>query len=231
MKLQLLKWRTWEYPSHSMVGRNLYWGSVYTMDSEECFESGVNVLVGGITQGGWALTHSLANPRHSFKREVEIKLDGKRCSLRKLDYLSFYVGNMEKKFYQKRTAKKIFSKFTRNWGKERVSKLLKEFGIDEDADSYCKQPICSSGKDIWKYSVVLGVLMKKKIFLFPWFSQQNLQEIKDDVVKIGIALKKRNLIVLLPTENDAIFRTTALEYERCILTQVCGERMEREQVN
>lgn len=49
-------------------------------------------------------------------------------------------------------------------------------------------------------------------------------------MKIGEALKRRELILLLPVEQDDILQKTNLEYERCILTQVCGEPMYRERV-
>lgn len=230
MKLQILKLSTWEYPSHSMIGQNLYWGSVYTIDSEECFSEGANVLVGNITKGGWALTHALACLKSKYKKTTNMKIDGENCSLHKMRKISFYVGDCKKKIQKKRTAKEIICKCSSKWEKAHLQQLLKEFGIDESAESFCKEPMCNAGKDIWKYSVVIGVLLKKEIFLFPWVSSGILQEIQEDIVRIGRALKERNLIMLLPVENDSLLRMTDLEYERCVLTQVCGEKMQRERV-
>ena len=58
-----------------MIGQNLYWGSVYTIDSEECFSEGANVLVGNITKGGWALTHALACLKSKYKKTTNMKID------------------------------------------------------------------------------------------------------------------------------------------------------------
>lgn len=232
MKLELIKLNTWVKPSHCMIGENVFWGSVYWIDGGECFGEGVNVLVGDITKGGWSLTYSLAFPQKYLESsdETQIMINGKMCSLRKLEKVSFYVGDCTAPIFLEKTAKELIWECGKKWRKKRLMKLLDEFEIDDAAESFYKIPMRAVGKNIWKYSVILGILLKKRIFLFPWISSPMLEEIQEDIVKIGEALKRRELILLLPVEQDDILQKTNLEYERCILTQVCGEPMYRERV-
>lgn len=228
MELKLAKLDTWESPSHYVIGEKVFWASVYSIDEEECFYEGTNILAGGITEGGWSLTYSLAFPQKCLDASTEVKYNGRRCSLKKLEKLSFYVGDCTTQIFHEKTAKEIIWKCARRWSNKRISKLLEELEIDESAESFCKVPMCDTGKDMWKYSVALGIILRKRIFLFPWIPSVMLEQMKNDIVKIGETLKQRDLMLLLPTGNDDVLRNTTLEYENCKLTRICGKSMERE---
>ncbi len=233
MELKLIGLNTWASPSHCMIGEDVFWGSIYYIDKEECFGEGVNVLVGGITKGGWSLTYSLAFPQKYLEssERVPIMINNKKCSLKKLEKVSFYVGDCTARIFLDKTAKELIFGCAKKWRKKRLMRLLDELEIDTGAECFCKFPMRVAGKNVWKYSVALGILLKKRIFLFPWISSPMLEEIQEDIVNIGKALTRRKLILLLPLEEDDILQKTNLEYERCILTQVCGESMQRERVN
>lgn len=231
MELKLTNLNAYECPSHSMIGENVFWGSGYWIDKEECFRKGANILVGSITIGGWSLTYSLAFPNKYLDTSTQVVINGKKCSLRKLEKLSFYVGDCTSQIFLQKTAEQLIWKQAKRWSRKKVFKLLDELGINESAESFCEAPMCGAGKDIWKYSIVLGILMKKSIFLFPWISSPMLEEIQEDIVRIGKVLKEKEMILLMPVEDDNFLQGTALEYERCRLTRVCGERMQRERVN
>lgn len=230
MELKLTKVNAYVCPSHSMIGENVFWGSGYWIDKEECFREGANILVGSITKGGWSLTYSLAFPNKYLESSTQVVINGKKCSLRKLERLSFYVGDCTSQIFSQKTAEQLIWNQAKRWSREKVLKLLDELGINKSEESFCKLPMCSAGKNIWKYSIALGVLMNKSIFLFPWISSLMLEEIQEDIVRIGKVLKEKEKILLMPVQDDNFLQGTDLEYERCKLTRVCGERMQRERI-
>ncbi len=218
-------------PSHPLVGENVFWGGCYHIENQESFGVGANVLVGDISKGGWALTYALAHPQKHVEKPADISVNGKRCSRRKFGKMTCYVAGCDKSIYTKKTAKEIVNKYTRNSTKKQVQNLLRELGIDEQAESFSNCVMSKSGKDIWKYSVAIGILRGKSVFLFPWFGEPMLRELKTDIVRMGMALAKRGCIMMLPVENDRILQRTTLQYEQCKLTRVCGKGIERKTIH
>ncbi len=218
-------------PSHPLVGENVFWAGCYHIENQESFGVGANVLVGDISKGGWAITYALAHPQKYVEKSADILVNGKRCSRRKFGKMTCYVADCDGGIYAKKTAKEIINKYTRNRMKKQVRSLLAELGIDEQAESFSGCVMSESGKDIWKYSVAIGILRGKSVFLFPWFGEPMLQQMKTDIVRMGMTLAKRGCIMMLPVEHDRILQRTTLQYEQCMLTRICGKEMKRKTIH
>ena len=231
MKLEILKLNASKRPSHYLVGENVFWAGMYWIEEKESFQAGTNILVGNLSEGGWALTYALAMPKKYLDKSSQILVNGKNCSARKLDKLTFYVGDCSTYKHSKKTMKQIISKYEKNFSKVRLEELFHKLGINPNDESFYKKPLYDAGKDIWKYFVLIGILLGKRIFLFPWISSPMLMEMCVDVLKIGEVIKEQDSVLMIPVEDDIKIRESQLEYERCRLTQICGQVMKREKVN
>ena len=167
------------------------------------FTPGAYAFSGQIDNGGWAFTYSLTA---LYEKDVcvygssEFIIDDKFVSLDFLRSKSCYLGCPK----TNQSAKKQFSKIEKN---QKLKKPLEEikqmFGL---TDERFDMPLDMTGNELWRITAALGYAQDKKIFCYPWRTNNQLKAQLYTIQKMANIFANNNCYLFLPVENDALLK-------------------------
>ena len=161
------------------------------------FNPGVNLLVGQIDDGGWALSY-LLDPvidKHIVIDEgSQIELNGKEASLSDVRKISHALGQSNNTQSCQRQIKKAL----KNNPFVSESELFEKFELTKERYN---RKLSQVGNEIWKITAAIGFSQNKKIFCYPWLSNRYLYQVIHSLEIISKIIKENNQILILPCEN------------------------------
>jgi len=180
-----------------------------TPDFSYTFKPGAYALVGQIDHGGWAVSYALApidkKDIYIHKSEDEDRLmfyvDNQEVSLDYLRTLSHHLGfyTLKKSAAYNKSAKKQLAKAIKSGTSQYTLNELKEmFGLTEER---FKRPLHMTGNEAWRITAAVGLAAGKKIFCFPWLTNNYLKPLTYAIEKMAEIIRQDNGILLLPVEN------------------------------
>lgn len=203
MKLELTEANYYYRVKHSHIGKL----SVGYIFSNFTFTSGCNVMKGNYDKGCWTISYAIATcKKFSYKNSNEI-------SIKKLKERSYYIGNIPKNlriFYKINTVEQLI----RRGIKKSKTDLSYEWIVSslQLEPMMLKKSLLDTGKEIWIYSVAIGLANGKKIFCFPWLSNNDLKGQSSQIDMIARIVKKLEFIAILPVESTEIFNKDNSDY-------------------
>ena len=199
MELVVSNYGTYVHPQNDMVGNIIN----ACDDFSYSFTSGVYFLTGEIDIGAWSFAYSLTNDAKKIPVNYSsIVLNGNSVDITELRKQSFHVGQY--KIYGKKTFKYVIEKALKTSKSNcTYNELLKKYDFYfEGAEEWRMN--CVRHK-IWYISPLVGLALKKKIFVFPWLSKKVY--LSDFFQRAYDLLINEDVIVLVPCSEKIQFPT------------------------
>lgn len=176
----------------------------HTPEFSYTFKPGAYALSGQIDNGGWAFTYALT-PRSiddvCIYNTPKFIYDGKYESIDYIRSLSYYLGNYtnEPTCPANFPAEQQFEPLLKSGKVEIPLEQVKErLGLTKERLS---RPLNMTGNEVWRITATIGLAMSKKIFCFPWMTNNQLKPLLYSIKKLSEILKENQCILLLPVEN------------------------------
>jgi len=199
MELILKKYGTYANPQNDMIGNIIDACAEFSYT----FSSGVYFFTGEIDCGAWSFAYSLTS---NDKNDAlcthfhEIILNGKSVDLSEVQKISFNVG--QRKTYCKNTFESVLKQALKNSKSDctvhDICKKFDFFGIDE---WLLNQKMSLVNAKIWYLSAAIGLAENKKIFVFPWLSNQTFTLWNGFLANTIRILNQEDVIVIVPCSD------------------------------
>jgi len=196
---------------------DVYWSSI--REYSYTFTPGAYALVGQIDDGGWALSYSLApikkkdvyinkwvSPDHGIP-ESKFFIDDREVSLAYIQSISHHLGYYNKNKFascNKSARKQLTKAIKKGTSKYSFAELQEMFGLSEGR---IDRPLHMTSREAWRITAAVGLAQGKKIFCFPWKSNNYI--IGGVVYALEILAKiakEEGCILLMPLENDELVK-------------------------
>ena len=166
MELEVRDYSCYAQPQHDMVGH------IKSVCDDFCykFTTGIHFLTGEIDIGAWSFVYSLVNDTKDVHVHYKsLMLNGSPVDLSEVQKQSFHVGQYNS--YGKKAFKSVIAESLKT-SKSSCSynELIEKYGFI-DAPTERWQMDCVNQK-IWFISPLIGLALKKKVFVFPWLSKK-----------------------------------------------------------
>ena len=179
------------------------------------FKSGAYALVGQIDNSGWGISYSLSP---ICKKDVYINrwtkdrindnmniskfyLNDKEVTLKHLQSISCYLGHYvsgKRNLLDSSAKNQLTRAIRKENSKYSMEELKSMFGLTEERFD---RPLYMTGNEVWRITAAVGLANGKRIFCFPWLTNNYLKPLIYAIEKMAEIIKKNDGILLLPVEN------------------------------
>ena len=179
------------YSVHDLLHENLSYD----------FIRGVNMLVGDIDSGNWAVSYLLSMYMHRPKDFVlfdkpAVVANGKPVAFAEISKLSCYMDELNPIFNTKLTPEKLVLRGLKHSHLNYTVNEIKEiFYLD---DERFKRSIKSTGNEFFRMAAAVGFSYGKEVFCFPWLSQMRFRNFHGNISVLLEILEKLNKVVVVP---------------------------------
>ncbi|MDD4414256.1 MAG: hypothetical protein PHR14_06880 [Oscillospiraceae bacterium] len=175
----------------------------HTPEFTYTFKPGVYALTGQIDNGGWAFTYSLTPLNEDdicIYNSPKYLYDGKNVSIDYIRSISYYLGHYTNN--QSVSAKKQLEVLVNSGTVQTSLNEIKDmFGLTEERFD---RPLNMTGNEIWRITAAIGLAQGKKIFCYPWMTNNQLKPLVYATQKLADVFFKNNCILFLPVENSSL---------------------------
>lgn len=189
--------------------KSTVWGSINSTCNSfsYIFQSGVYVLSGDIDSGGWAFSSSLCS-KVSLKNsligtDTKLIFNGMESTIQEIQHLcvdlTYIPTGLCGYFDHKSVRDHILDGLKKNSGELSVNDIISLFDLTLER---VEHPINRQGNELIRANAAIGLACDKKIFCFPWYSEQKIKTIKNSVKLICNVLNHKDVLVFLPLSKN-----------------------------
>jgi|GEM_PF-5863315 len=136
------------------------------------FTSGIYFITGEFDVGAWAFAYSLAEHADTYVNCKSIILNGNPVELADVRMEAFHVGQYA--HYGKESFASVIAKAARESGyMYPYNEMFKNLGWADVNEETARWRMDCVNSKIWYISPLIGLTLKKRIFVFPWLSKIN----------------------------------------------------------
>ena len=177
------------------------------------FKSGIYVIEGECTTGGWALSTILTGREKLMNGQILI--DNEIVSYKELQKCSCYVGEDSglKKWFgimPMSVAEQIEYGIKKGFISDSVEEIKNKFKLSDGR--FDRQMKYFSGER-WRASMAIGYALGKRIYCFPWISGKFIMKLENCFKTCFQPLLESGATIIIPTTNHYVLKNIVDNYE------------------
>lgn len=174
------------------------------------FTPGIYALTGQIDNGGWAFTYALSSScKNDFVlfSKAQYYVDNTPVTLEMLRNITCTLGESKHRYYSKlaflnepcgKYLKKALKRNDSGWTYEELVERL------ELSEGRLRAPFEHTSREGWRISAAIGLAENKKIFCYPWFTNNGFKGMENAVQTTGKLITEKGGVLLIPIENEKL---------------------------
>lgn len=165
------------------------------------FSSGVNMLVGDIDSGIWAVSYILSMYKHLKKMiyyHKSVAVDGKETTFEEITEYCCYLDQTQYPLFssKRKSVRKLIEKGLKISHLEKTAdEIIELFCLDSER---VERPICCVGNERFRAMAAVGYAFGKQVFCFPWLSKKMFEYYTNNILWTLEMLEKLEMIVIVP---------------------------------
>ncbi len=180
------------------------------------FSEGINMLIGEIDSGNWAISYLLSMYRHRPKdfvlfEQPKVAVNDKMISLKEFSKASCYMDKTDPLFSSTKSVKKQI--------KQGLAHSKLDYSYDDiknifELDSQrVERSLNKVGNEIFRAMAAIGLSYNKEVFCFPWLSHKQFEYYHGNLTILLEILEKLGKIVIIPVGMPATETTESMEQQ------------------
>lgn len=165
------------------------------------FSQGINMLIGEIDSGKWAISYLLSMYQHRPEdfvlfNQPTVSLNNKEISLNELSEYSCYMDELDPLFSSANSVREqIKQGLDQNKLNCSFDDIKNLFYLDSER---FERPLNGVGNEIFKAMAAIGFSHKKEVFCFPWLSNTRFESYHEHLTTLLQTLERLEKTVIIP---------------------------------
>ena len=160
-------------------------------------KSGINFIEGGLDSWGFLTSYILCRGKENKDFTVEkITLDGKEVRFKEVQKISYFLADEKK--HSASVSKRIKRGLKHSGQTLTYDEIVKIFHLE---DCRIGRQVAHLARSRWQYSAAIACAENKRIWCFPWLSDEMLKTEAWRCKLLSEIAEKLDVIILMPVQN------------------------------